>query len=149
MVSDAIRGVANRDIQTALNLAGWVFFSLLMGLWHHLIFVSQKKAKLWEPKQNSVREAINALKISFCSDLVGLGFIVIALVLGYSLFGLSKSNDAELVAGIAGLAMIFSWMITTPILYQQELNKELRSAVKKPQKKKPVTVKPKSKFKPK
>ena len=149
LVSDTINALPDKTIRSALNLIGWICFSMLMGVWSHLIFVFQKKAKLWEPKQNSVREAVNALKISFCSDLAALGILLISFIIGYNFFSsLRYSNtpeDAELFTGIAGLIMIFSWIIITPSLYQQELNKELRRTAKQSTKKKTRTVKQKPK----
>ena len=136
--------------RTIPNFCIWILSAMLMGVWTHLIFVFQGKTKVWKFRQNSIREAVNALRIGFFSDLLTVGVVIIlVIIIAVAFPSLLNFNDlnTQLFAGIILLLIGFcSWLIVTPILYQQELNKELgRTTSKKPTKKKSTTVRQKPK----
>src|SRR4028119_16901 len=58
------------SMRTLVNIGGWVSFSMLMGVWSHFILVFKRETKFWKVQAESVVEALNALKISFLSDLI-------------------------------------------------------------------------------
>lgn len=134
----------------------WVITAFLMGLWNHLALVLEGKTKVWKIKKESVWEAGNAFKIYLYSDLIALGFLVcgfmpilhLATVSNISVS--SVDSDRAILVGCLFILLILAtfcvWVISMPILYQQELNKELRRTPKKATQKKPVTT---TKSKPK
>lgn len=121
------------DLRTLASIGGWIGFSTLMGVWNHFISVSKGETKLWKVQTKSVTEVIDALKVSFLSDLTT---IVSGLFLFFTLnyiFKLSKEN-AEILLGLIVLLMIVIWFFSIPLLYERALKKR-----------KPKT-KPKTKF---
>ena len=109
-----------------------MFSFLFKKIKSYFIFVFQGKTGFWKPKRNSVREAVDALKISLVADLLAIGLIIACVIVGYSffapLFNSDNPEDVPIFLGIFGLIIIFVWIVIIPILYQQELNKRVSSS---------------------
>jgi hypothetical protein len=112
-----------------VNIAGWVGFSVLMGIWSHLIGVFKKETKLWKIQDKSIVEVVSALKISFLSDLIALGS---GLLLFFTLTYAFKLNekDAETFLGLTVFLVIIIWFFSIPLLYEKELVKQSKTKAK-------------------
>lgn len=118
------------SLRTLVNIGGWIGFSALMGVWNHLILVIKKETKFWQIQNESVVESIDALKISFISDLIALGFGIFFVILGYA-FKLNTREDAETLLGLIVFSVLVIWFFSIPLLYEKALVKrKLKGKVK-------------------
>ena len=110
------------SIRTLVNIGGWVSFSVLMGVWSHFILVFKKETRFWKIQTESVVEAVNALKISFLSDLITIGLgLFLFFTLNY-VFKFNKEN-AETLLGLLVFLMLVVWFFSIPLLYEKALVK--------------------------
>lgn len=124
-------------IRTLASIGAWIVFSILMGAGSHFIYVLKKETKFWKIQNKSVVEAIDALKISFLSDLIAIGLgLGLFLILGATLK--LNEKDAEILSGLIVLVILPIWFFLMPLLYEKAL-------VKRKSKTQPK-VKPKTKF---
>lgn len=109
-------------IRTLASIGAWIGFSGLMGIWSHSLAVFKKETKFWQVQNQSVVEVIDALKISFLSDLIALA---LGLFLFFTVGSALKLNekDAETLSGLIVLLMIPIWFFSIPLLYEKTLVK--------------------------
>lgn len=132
------RSLPSGSIRTLVNIGGWIGFSLLMGVWSHFVFVFKGQTKLWKIQTKSVAEAVDALKISFLSDLIAIGSGIFFAILGYILKLNDKIKEPEVFLGGIVLLMLVVWFFSIPLLYEKALVARESKAKSK--------VKPKSKL---
>ena len=84
--------------------------------------VFRKETRFWKIQTESVVEVVNALKISFLSDLIAIG---LGLFLFFALNYAFKFNeqDAETLLGLLVLLMFVIWFFSIPLLYEKALVK--------------------------
>jgi hypothetical protein len=123
------------SIRTFVNIAGWIGFSVLMGVWSHLFCVLKKETKLWKIQPKSIVEIVNALKVSFWADLIAAGS---GLLLFFTVTYAFKLNekDAETVLGLSVFLILIIWFFSIPLLYKK--------AIKQPKRKSQTTPKAKT-----
>jgi predicted permease len=93
-----------------------------MGVWSHFILVFKKETRFWKIQTESVVEAVNALKISFLSDLITIGLgLFLFFTLNY-VFKFNKEN-AETLLGLLVFLMLVVWFFSIPLLYEKALVK--------------------------
>jgi hypothetical protein len=117
-----LESLPKSPIRTFVNIGGWVGFSALMGVWSHFILVFKRETRFWKIQTESVVEAVNALKVSFLSDLIAIG---LGLLLFFTLNYIFKFNekDAETVLGLLVFLMLIIWFFSIPLLYEKALVK--------------------------
>jgi hypothetical protein len=117
-----LESLPKSPIRTFVNIGRWVSFSALMGVWSHFILVFKRETRFWKIQTESVVEAVNALKISFLSDLIAIG---LGLLLFFTLNYIFKFNekDAETVLGLLVFLMLIIWFFSIPLLYEKALVK--------------------------
>jgi hypothetical protein len=109
-------------IRTLVNIGGWIGFSALMGVWSHFISVFKKETKFWKIQTTSVVEIVDALKISFLSDLIAIGLGLFSFFVSTSVFKLNK-EDSETLLGLLVLLILVIWFFSIPLLYEKTLIK--------------------------
>ena len=84
--------------------------------------VFKGETRFWKIQTESVVEAVNALKISFLSDLIAIG---LGLFLFFTLNYIFKFNekDVETVLGLLVFLMLIIWFFSIPLLYEKALVK--------------------------
>ncbi len=109
-------------IRTLASVGAWIGFSILMGAGSHFIYVLKKETKFWKIQNKSVVEVVDALKVSFLSDLIAIG---LGLFLFFTLGAALKLNekDAETFSGIIVLVILPIWFFLMPLLYEKALLK--------------------------
>jgi hypothetical protein len=112
-----LNSLPNGSIRTFANIGGWIGFSVLMGVWSHSLSCFRRETKVWKIQTKSVLEVVNALKISFLSDLITLAAGLIVFFTTRQAFNLNE-KDAETLLGLTVFLMLAIWFFSIPLLYE-------------------------------
>jgi len=116
------------SVRTLASIGVWVGFSTLMGLWRHLFSVFRNETKFWKIQVKSIVEVVDALKVSFLTDLIALGLgLFVFFVLGSALK--LNAQDAEIFLGLTMCLVLVIWFFSIPVLYERAAAKR-KSKVK-------------------
>lgn len=131
LLATLLESLPKGAIRTLVSIAGWIGFSVLMGVWRHLFAVFKKETRFWKIQAKSVVEVVNALKISLLSDLITIGS---GLFFFFSLSYAFKLNEKdEILLALTMCLMFVIWFFSMPVLYERTLVK--RKSKAKPNKK--------------
>lgn len=110
------------SLRTLLSIGGWIGFSTLVGVWTHFINVFRGETRFWEIQPKSIVEVVDALKVSFLSDLIAL---VSGLVLFFTLNHALKleGENTETLLGLTVFFVLVIWFFSIPLLYEKSLSK--------------------------
>ena len=111
------------SLRTLVSIGGWIGFSTLMGVWTHLASVFKRETQFWKIQTKSVVEVVDALKVSFLSDLIAVGS---GLFLFFTLNYTFKFNgeNTETLLGLTVLLVLVIWFFSIPLLYEKALSKQ-------------------------
>ena len=122
LLAGFLESLPKGSLRTLVSIGGWIGFSTLMGVWNHFISVSKRETKLWKVQTKSVIEIIDALKVSFLSDLIAVGsglFLFFTLNYAFKLNG----ENTETLLGLTVLLVLVIWFFSIPLLYEMALRK--------------------------
>lgn len=118
----SLESLPKGSLRTLASIGAWIGFSTLMGVWNHFFSVSKGETKLWKVQTKSVAEVIDALKVSFLSDLIAVGsglFLFFTLNYAFKLNG----ENTETLLGLTVLLILVIWFFSIPLLYEMTLRK--------------------------
>jgi hypothetical protein len=109
------------SLRTLVNIGGWIGFSLLVGVWTHFISVARGETKFWKIQPKSVTEVVDALKVSFLSDLIA---VASGLVLFFTLNSALKleGENTETLLGLTVFLVLAIWFFSILLLYEKALS---------------------------
>jgi hypothetical protein len=122
LLTGILKSLPRGTIRALVSIGVWISFSILMGAGNHFISVFKKETKFWEIQSKSVVEAVDALKISFLSDLIAIGLgLFLFFIVGSALK--LDGKDAETFSGLIVLLMFPLWFFSMPLFYERALIK--------------------------